>query len=135
MSAWLGKFIVELLEDKQDAIWSLAAYFGFNSDVAKIRIEPPIGTLSNFCSVPHVPVINELFGDKYRMSGFIHDYLYESKIISREVADEVLREMLLLQGASHQEAMAFYLAVRKFGGSHWDPEPAMLPLPVDLSGP
>jgi hypothetical protein len=123
MSAqFLGRFLVELLKDDQAGLWRHHEPFGFRSSVAGIDIWAPAGHTTDFCSVPRVPLAYELLGNRARMAGSIHDWLYTSKILSREMADRVLREMLVLDGVSEFEAEEFYLAVRAFGGSHWEPE-------------
>ncbi len=120
MSAFIGELDTRLVQDDEQGIFSLLAIFGFQSDVAGQTFWLPIGFCTDFCSVPRIPIAYELLGNRARKSGAVHDYLYNSHVVSRELADEVLREMLILQGVSHFEAMQFYLAVRAGGGSHWE---------------
>ena len=121
MSAWIGELDTRLVADDESGKFQLLAAFGYQSDVAGITITVPVGFETDFCSVPRVPIAYDLLGNRARKAGTIHDFLYTSHLVSRQLADEVLREMLLLEGVDHQEAMAFYLAVRACGGSHWGP--------------
>jgi hypothetical protein len=51
----------------------------------------------------------------------VHDYLYScADPVTRKYADDVLYSFLLKSGASYRHALEFYLAVRFFGGSHFD---------------
>jgi len=65
----------------------------------------------------------DMLGNRARKAGTIHDRLYVTHELPREMADQVLREMLQQDGVGKCEAEAFYLAVRSFGGSHWGPDP------------
>ena len=90
------------------------------------EIAVPAGYISDFASIPaaaqwyvdsDAPVI--AFG------AIVHDFLYSSvgevggANFTREQADKVLRESMLLCGASAMQAWVVFQAVRKFGGSHW----------------
>ena len=123
MSAFIGNLIVKLITDDESGLWEGVERFGYQSDVAKQTFWVETGARSDFCSVPRVPLAYDMLGNRARKSGYIHDEIYRSHIVSREMADQVLREMLLLDGVGHFEAMEFYLAVRAFGGSHWGPDP------------
>jgi len=123
MAGFIGNLVVKLIADDESGLWEGVERFGFQSDVAKMTIWAEIGARSDFCSVPRVPIAYELLGNRARKSGYIHDEIYRSHIVPREMADKVLHEMLLLDGVGPFEAMEFYLAVRQFGGSHWGGDP------------
>lgn len=119
MSAFIGRLHAELIEDDAAGRWELLLALTYQSDVAGKTFTAPAGFHTDFCSVPRVPLAYDLLGNRARQAGTVHDYLYTTHEVSRKMADEVLREMLLLEGVGHVEAMAFYLAVRMFGGAHW----------------
>lgn len=121
MSAFIGALRTDLIKDDEAGLFELVLPFGYASDVAGKTFTAPIGFRTDFCSVPRVPIAYEMLGNRARMAGTIHDWLYTSHEVDRKMADEVLREMLLLEGVDHFEAMEFYLAVRAGGGSHWGP--------------
>ena len=119
MSGFLGEFVVKLIEDDRDGLWEHQVPFGFrDSDGNEYWVQA--GHKTDFCSVPRVPFAYDMLGNRARKSGSIHDGLYESHVVTREKADQILREMLLMNGVSVCEAEQFYLAVRLFGASHWD---------------
>lgn len=122
MSAFSGDLIVKLISDDQSGIWELITPLTFYSDLLGKAIVAPQGFRTDFCSVPRVPIAFDMLGNRARKSGTIHDYLYTTHITTREMADEILREMLVLNGVDEDEAQMFYVAVRVGGGSHWGPD-------------
>lgn len=119
---FLGRFVVELIHDDKQGLWEHQEPFGFRSrDGREYWVKK--GHRTDFCSVPRVPFAYDMLGNRARRAGSIHDGLYEEKPVTREQADKLLYEMLLQDGVSECEAGQFYLAVRMFGASHWDPAP------------
>ncbi len=119
MASFQGDLVVRLVNDNAQGLWELMQPLSFQSDVAERIITAPIGHRTDFCSVPRVPFVFDILGDRARKSGAIHDWLYTSHEVSREMADLVLREMLQVDGIGRIEAEEFYLAVRIGGASHW----------------
>src|SRR6185437_4888694 len=139
MSAFIGKLVVELVDDIQDATWSLTEDFSYQSDVAGRTFTAPKGFVTDFCSVPNIPIVHEILGDRARKAGTIHDFLYTwPHPVTRDVADKVLLEMLAVNGVSDADAQLIYDGVRLGGAGHWDPAPgaaparaAVQPVPLD----
>lgn len=123
---FLNDLVVKLVKDDQAGLWELTQPFEYASPLTGTTITAPAGFQTDFCSVPRVPIAFDLLGNRARRSGVVHDWLYTCHIVSREMADKVLREMLMVDGLDAFEAQEFYLGVRIGGGSHWgpDPEPA-----------
>lgn len=121
MSEFLGRPQLELVEDTTKGLWRLLQPFSYQSDVAGTTIVVPAGFPTDFCSVPRVPLAWEFLGDRARRAGIVHDWLYTCKMFPREMADRVLKEMVLVCGLDELEATAFYLAVHVGGASHWNP--------------
>ncbi len=124
MSSFIGVLRTDLIKDDESGVFELCLPFSYQSDVAGQTFTAPAKFRTDFCSVPRVPIAYDMLGNRARQAGTIHDWLYTSHAVPRQLADEVLREMLLLEGVGHFEAMEFYLAVRAGGGSHWGPNPA-----------
>lgn len=121
-AAFVGDLVVKLLKDDRDGFWEHRERSGFrDKDGNEYWCE--IGTTTDFCSVPRVPLAYEMLGNRARRAGAVHDDLYARGIVSREKADDLLYEMLLLDGVSACEAEQFRLAVRMFGASHYTPAP------------
>lgn len=121
-AGFLGRFVVELLTDNEAGLWEHREPFGFR-DKDGNEYWAPKGHRTDFCSVPRVPLAYDMLGNRARKAGSIHDDLYGRGAVSREKADDLLREMLILDGVSPCEAEQFYLAVRMFGASHYTPAP------------
>lgn len=119
MAQFIGDLVVKLVNDDAQGLWELVQPLSFKSDVAGRVVTAPVGYRTDFCSVPRVPLVYDLLGNRARKSGTIHDWLYTSHEVNRETADSILREMLLLDGVNRVEAEEFYLAVRVGGRSHW----------------
>lgn len=131
MSEFIGRINAVLVSDDQDGLWRLLEPLSFHSDLMGRTFTAPAGFETDFCSVPRVPLAYTMLGNRARKSGAIHDWLYTVHEVTREQADQVLREMLVLNGVSACEADQFYLAVRLFGASHWD-APATSPATFSL---
>jgi hypothetical protein len=129
-SRWVGRLAVALVSDDESGLWELLEPLGFVSAVAGRTVMAPIGHTTDFCSVPRVPLVYEMLGNRARRAGTIHDRLYVTHELTREMADNVLYEMLVNDGVDACEAEHFRLAVRMFGGSHWGPDPAPVTLTV-----
>jgi hypothetical protein len=98
--------------------WRLLEPLVFVSDVAG-RIVVPAGFVTNFASVPRVPVVYELTGNTSSMAATVHDYLYTTHAVSRDVADAVLREASAATKVPGWRRWIMWTGVRVFGGSHW----------------
>lgn len=95
--------------------WRLLSEFRYDSDVADSRIIVPPGFVTDFASVPRVPVAFWLFGDTAHAAAVVHDWLYTTGIFPKETADSVFLEAMLASGMSRWRAYPMYLGV-KFGG-------------------
>lgn len=110
-------------------LYQLREEFRYLSDLFG-EIAVPVGFVTDFASIPRLafayldpedPVI--LF------ASVVHDYLYTRMgdlglgtrfTFTREDADKVLREAMLVCGARATQAWVVYQAVRLGGGSHWN---------------
>lgn len=119
MPAFIGDLVVKLVNDDKQGLWELVQPLSFQSDLLAGVITAPAGHKTDFCSVPRVPFVYDILGDRARKSGTIHDWLYTSHQVDRLTADCVLEEMLMVDGIGPAEARMFYLAVRIGGGTHW----------------
>jgi len=95
-------------------------------------ITVPEGFETDFASVPRLPIIYGIWGDRAHREAVLHDYLYRvgSVIIEtnglsnktienipKEDADWIFREAMIGQGRSWVIYHPMYLAVRLRGGS------------------
>jgi hypothetical protein len=119
MSRFLDRLKVEPATDKDDGNWELIADLRYVSDVAGQTITVPTGFVTNYASVPRIPGVYELAGDTSAVAATIHDYLYSTHIVSRKVADAVLREASAVTGVPWWRRQIMWAGVRVFGWTHW----------------
>lgn len=121
--------------DEFAGTWSLTQPLSFDSKVLGGRVTVPVGFVTDFASVPRVPVVYLAEGGRGDKAAVIHDWLYTTQAVDRATADAVLREALVACGYGTGTAGAFWLAVRAFGGSHWkapnQPQPVEVAAAID----
>lgn len=109
---------VRKVED-QERDWLLLAPFVVLVviDGLKYLIRVPDGFVTDFASVPRIPLAFWLFGGIGDYAACVHDYLYRNGLFPREVCDAIYREILLhVDKTSEFRASAMHKGVR-FGGA------------------
>ncbi len=95
------------------------------------EIAVPAGFISDLASIPGAAKWY-LDDDDPRIlaAAIVHDYLYKNlgalpggQVLTRQQADDILREAMLALGARPTQAALVYRMVRLFGGTHWQPNP------------
>ncbi len=76
----------------------------------------PEGFITDFASVPRIPVAWLLTGDTGHRAAVVHDWLYQSHERSRKDADRLFYRILREDGEPVWRASLMYAAVRLFGG-------------------
>jgi hypothetical protein len=79
----------------------------------------PEGFITDFASVPRIPIFFELFGDVIFDEPAVHDWLYSTGDYPREWCDSVFLAAMLSTGVDPVKANLMYDAVREFGESHY----------------
>ena len=93
--------------------WELTEDFIQNTSIGQIKV--PKGFKTDLASIPRfLWILLPPFG-RYSQAAVIHDYLYESKLYTREEADKIFRELMLRYGTYKWKAKIMYHAVRVFG--------------------
>ena len=124
MSAFLSELATVLVDDTAASgrgIWRVMQPFVYQSDILgkTITVEP--GFLTDYASVPRVPVAYLLFGDTTHAAAVIHDWLYHH----HEVCDEATANLVLLEAAKVERIprwrrLGIYLGVKLGGESSWE---------------
>jgi len=125
--------------------WELLSPLVYESDVAKTIICVPKGFKTDFASIPRLPFVFWILGDRYRKPAVIHDYLYGTHELTREEADGVLFEaskcvdvewenkycsahwydrvwIVCKKNASWLRRGSMWVGLRLFGWTHWGKE-------------
>ena len=109
---------------KGDSLWKLAApaFISIQSESVPglliYRLRP--GYITDFRSGSSLinPVIPQVGSPAIALAWLVHDINYHG-YLSRDVADQLLYDMLVEGGMSKIKAWVVYQSVRAFGGSHY----------------
>ena len=118
MSQFFDLLIVSPLPDGKQ--WALCAAFGYRSDLTGARIVVPEDFITDFASIPEPLQALYPVWQRYGAAAIIHDFLYWSQRMTRDVADSVLREAMQVLGVDEHTVNTIYLAVRMGGQTAWD---------------
>lgn len=128
MSHFSGDLTITAI-DGPTPLWRATGALSFTMG-AMSPITIPDGFVCDLASVP-AAVKGYIDDDSPQIlkPAVIHDYLYslrgqlpDGRLLSRQECDEVLREGMLVRGARRGQAAVVYVAVRAFGGAHWNPK-------------
>lgn len=73
----MSKFLNDLTgKQLTDKVFELTEPLYYESDILKCVIKIPTGFQTDFSSVPRVPFIYEMYGNRAHHEGTLHDYLY-----------------------------------------------------------
>lgn len=88
-------FLTKLRVEKQDnGRWLLLAPLDYKSALVYYIVHVPVGFDTDFASVPRLPLLFWLLGDRGHAAAVVHDYLYRTALVSRSLADAIFREAL-----------------------------------------
>lgn len=118
MNGFVTHLEVELVGYKADGtpMWALSDTLVYDSRLLGFRIRVPRGFVTDFASVPRLPLVFLLAGDTAHAPAVVHDWLYSGSKVSRRVADKVFLEAMTGVGVPWFRRNAMYWAVRLFGG-------------------
>lgn len=115
----MSKFITDLVKkDITDSVVELVEPLVYQSDLLGCEICVPVGFQSDEASVPRLPIIYTLYGDKAHREGVLHDMLYRIDCpwnLSREPADLIFFEAMTSRGKPAYIRYAMYAGVRVGG--------------------
>ena len=125
-----GRLAVECLDDtaEQPDLWVL---------IKPLQVEltwtatPPVtqlltiptGFITDFASVPRMPLVYLAVGGMGERAAVVHDYLYGGGLCSRADADAVFRACLIACRVSRWRAWLMWAGVRLAGGRYYGPRP------------
>jgi hypothetical protein len=98
-------------------LWRLLAPFVYYSENLGREITVPAGFITDFASVPRLPVAYLLAGGEANEAAVIHDYLYKTHIVDRETSDAILDEAMAASGQPWWRRKLMWAGVRLFGGT------------------
>ncbi len=109
VSKFLTGLHVELFDPYANdgtGLWMLTAAFRYYSTLLRKEIEVPYGFVHDFASVPRLPLMYAVAGNRYHRAAVVHDYLCRSRQVRRDRADKVFLEAMQLQNREEIVQMA-----------------------------
>lgn len=114
-SEFRSELDIRALSDQRSVLLAPLIYY---SERMGREITVPQGFVTDFASVPRLPVAYLLAGGCANEAAVIHDYLYRNqKLCSRADADAVFEEAMGVTGQPWWRRKMMYLGVRIFGGT------------------
>ena len=110
MSKFLSALDGRSVDDK---LWLLLSPLHYESDILG-PIKVPLGFMTDFASVPRVPIAYMLFGDRAHRESVIHDYLYRTDSVPQATysqANDVFLEAMRVRGKGYFVRYAMYWGV------------------------
>jgi hypothetical protein len=80
----------------------------------------PAGFITDYASVPRIPLAFLLFGGKAKRAAIVHDWLYSTRLYSREVCDAVFKEAMEATEQGWFARNMMWAGVRVGGWVAWD---------------
>lgn len=124
MSLFLTTLITESIDDNAAGgrgFWRVTTPFRYRSDILGLIITIEPGFITDWASVPRIPIAYWLLGDRNHKASIIHDWLYHHhEICDEQTANKVFLEACKLAGGGSFSSLAVYLGVKFFGGSSWE---------------
>lgn len=109
----------------------LISPLGYYSAILARDIVIPAGFVTDYASVPRLPLAYLLFGGVADSAAVVHDFLYSTGLVSRKLADDVFAEASEACGVPAWRRRAMWLGVRLFGGSRYSPPPVTNRISLD----
>lgn len=124
MSHFISQLYVEAADEHDSGRWRLTRPLFYASDVAKCVIIVPEGFVTDFASVPRMPVIYWLAGNVAAKAAVLHDYGYQSGMFNRAMCDAIFREASEVIGVPWFKRWIMWAGVRLGGGMFYNaPQP------------
>lgn len=97
---------------------------GLKGDLADGILPIPAGFVTDFASVPRVPIVYTLFGDRAHHESVPHDFLYQTHLTTKPVADKLFREAMVARGKPGYIVEGMYWGVVLGGRSSYNSGPS-----------
>ena len=94
---FLNELEISTLPDTEN-IWFLVSHLAYNSSYLSETIDVPAGFVTDLASVPRVPIAYQLWGNRAHREAVIHDFLYQTHMTSKSIADKIFLEAMKVRG-------------------------------------
>jgi hypothetical protein len=100
--------------------WKLLAPLVYVSDLLEREITVPAGFITDFASVPRLPIAYLLAANCGHEAAVIHDWLYTTHLTTRRRSDAVFEEALAVGGEPAWRVWLMWAGVRIGGSGPYD---------------
>ncbi|MFA4917129.1 MAG: DUF1353 domain-containing protein [Syntrophales bacterium] len=115
MSSFTDPLCVEILADGVCGRLLKGFEYHVGAECSPDVIKVPAGFVTDFASTPFFSWILFPKTGLWTKSAVLHDYIYQSKLRSRHMADLIFKEAMEVLGVPRWKRDIMYLAVRTFG--------------------
>ncbi len=91
-------------------------------------VECPAGFVTDFASVPRLPLIYSLFGDRAHHESVPHDFGYQTHFVPKSIMDSIFLEAMTVRGKPWYIRYPMYAGVVIGGESSYNSGPARFKL-------
>jgi hypothetical protein len=116
----MARFLTPLRAEKSGEYWTVLQPLIYDSDVACKVFIVPEGFVTDFASVPRLPLAFLLTGDSAHAAATLHDFLYSRGVVDRQTADAVFKEAAQVSGEPGWKATLMHWGVRTGGWIAWN---------------
>lgn len=112
-SEFLTDLVVKKMTGEFD--WEVRFDLDYYSASLKSRVNVPAGFVTDFASVPRIPIAFWLTGDTAQKAAVVHDFLYQKHMVSKGRADRVFLEAMKVTRIPAWRRWIMYAMVSAFG--------------------
>jgi hypothetical protein len=116
----MSRFLTPLRAEKSGQFWTILQPLIYESDLLQKVIVVPEGVVTDFASVPRLPLMFLLTAESAHEAAVIHDYLYSKQDVPRSLADAVFREAMGASGEPGWRSWLMWAGVRAGGWLAWN---------------
>ena len=110
-----GRFITEIeVGITDDGRWRILSPLVYSSDEFG-EIVVPRWYVTEFSSIPRLPLALRLCGNAAHAAKTVHDYLYSHGVVSRKAADRIFLDAMDASGVPSWRRYPMFFAVRLLG--------------------
>ena len=110
--------LTRVIDDAHDELVQDFIYFSALT-VTSEAIVVPAGFVTDYSSVPRLPFMYWFFGGRAKRPAVIHDYLYATQHLPRQLADAIFYEAMQLDGRRWAQRWSMWAGVRAGGWKAW----------------
>lgn len=120
----MNEFITDLcVLQVAENTWKLKSPLMYRSKLYGGIVNVPEGFVTDFASVPRVPLAYLVAGNTAHKAAVVHDFLYQTQPCRRETCDKIFLEAMAAIGVPLWRRRIMYRAVRSFGWIPWKSGP------------